>query len=99
VGEADTHADAFYRQHGLLDVPDGSLVDWLNRQRELRTAGRLDPARISELDRNRHDLEQASPRLGTRLRLRQGLHTVHGDLAIPATARIDGNTVGRWTRV
>jgi predicted helicase len=92
-------AEAFYRRHDHLDVREGDLVDWLNRQREQRAAGRLDRARASELNRIGMIWNKHSHAWERGYAYAKAWHTIHGDLAIPSSAKIDGYTVGRWMRV
>ncbi|WP_037599573.1 DEAD/DEAH box helicase [Streptacidiphilus rugosus] len=92
-------AEAFHQQHGHLDAREGDLVDWLNRQREARAAGRLDAARTSELDRISMIWDKHAHAWARGYAYAKAWHTLHGDLAIPAGAKIDGYTVGRWMRV
>lgn len=92
-------AQAFHQQHGHLDVREGDLVDWLNRQREARAAGRIDAARISELDRIGMIWDKHAHAWARGYAYAKAWHTTHGDLAIPSSAKVDGYTVGRWMRV
>ncbi|WP_042373266.1 DEAD/DEAH box helicase [Streptacidiphilus neutrinimicus] len=92
-------AEAFYTQHGHLDVREGDLVDWLSRQREQYAAGRLDAARISELDRIGMIWDKHLHAWVRGYAYAKAWYHKNGDLAIPADARIDGYTVGRWMRV
>ncbi len=92
-------ADSFHRQHGHLDVREGDLVDWLNRQREQYTAGRLDAARTSELDRIGMIWDKHAHAWARGYAYAKAWHKIHGDLAVPGGAKIDGYTVGRWMRV
>ncbi|SEL28166.1 Helicase associated domain-containing protein [Streptacidiphilus jiangxiensis] len=92
-------AEAFHQEHGHLDVREGDLVDWLNRQREQHAAGRLDAARISELDRIAMIWNKHAHAWERGYAYARAWHQLHGDLATPAGARIDGYTVGRWLRV
>ncbi len=91
-------AEAFSQQHGHLDVRESDLVDWLNRQREQHAAGRLDAARISELDQIGMIWDKHAHAWERGYAYAKAWHAVHGDLAIPAGAKIDGYTVGRWMR-
>ncbi|MFI9329295.1 Helicase associated domain protein [Kitasatospora sp. NPDC052868] len=93
-------AAAFRTAHGHLDATDktidGDLVSWLDRQRYLHGAGLLAPVRIHELDqldmiwdKHAHSWERGY----AHARAWAGLH---GHLAIPAAARLDGHGVGAW---
>jgi predicted helicase len=92
-------AEAFHREHGHLDVREGGLVDWLGRQREQRAGGRLDLARVSELDAIDMIWDKHAHAWARGYAYANAWRHQHGDLAIPADARIDGYTVGRWMRV
>jgi hypothetical protein len=91
-------AAAFYTDHGHLDVTDGELRVWLTRQRSLRTGGFLDPARVSELDAIGMIWSKHAAAWDRGLAYAKAWHTRHGHLMIPATARLDGYSIGAWNR-
>ncbi|MEU4588127.1 helicase associated domain-containing protein [Kitasatospora aureofaciens] len=95
-------AAVFHLRHGHLDPTDktrhGELISWLTRQRHLNGQGLLEAARVSELDalgmiwsKNANAWERGYAYAAV-------FHHQHGQLAIPATAKLDDYAVGAWMR-
>lgn len=91
-------AAGYYAEHGHLDVPDGEVRIWLNRQRSLRNSGLVDRARISELDAIGMIWSKHAAAWDRGFAYARAWHTRHGDLAIPATAKLDDYRIGSWAR-
>lgn len=93
-------AAAFHTGHRHLDptdkTRDGALISWLDRQRYLRGAGLLAPARIHELDQLGMIWDKHARSWERGYAHARAWAATHGHLAIPAAEKLDGHAVGAW---
>ncbi|MER6450826.1 DEAD/DEAH box helicase [Streptomyces venezuelae] len=95
-------ARRFHTRHGHLIVPytakDGRfpLGVWLGDQRRLHHAGRLSPVRTAALEQLGMVWSHPDHAFSEGLSVARAYHSVHGHLAAPREAAVDGYPLGTW---
>ncbi|MGW4690435.1 Helicase associated domain protein [Streptomyces sp. NPDC004244] len=95
-------ARRFHAQHGHLIVPytakDGRfpLGVWMGDQLRLHHAGRLSPVRTTALEQLGMVWSHPDHTFNEGLSVARAYHTVHGHLAAPRAAAVDGYPLGTW---
>ncbi|WP_312845911.1 Helicase associated domain protein [Streptomyces sp. WAC05292] len=95
-------ARRFHAQHGHLVVPyvakDGRfpLGVWMGDQRRLHHAGRLSPVRTTALEQLGMVWSHPDHTFSEGLSVARAYHTIHGHLAAPREASVDGYPLGTW---
>lgn len=91
-------AASFRARHGHLDAcdksVDGDLVSWLDRQRYLKGAGLLAPARTHELDQLGMIWDKHARSWDRGFAHARAWAETHGHLAVPAAEKLDSHAVG-----
>ncbi|KPH99330.1 helicase-associated protein [Actinobacteria bacterium OV450] len=95
-------ARRFHAQHGHLVVPyavkDGRfpLGVWLGDQRRLHHSGRLSPVRTAALEQLGMVWSHPDHAFSEGLSVARAYYSVHGHLAAPREAAVDGYPLGTW---